>query len=139
LASNARCLYIFRLSAWHLLLFGESRPGVGDSILSVIEVAPSVLHQMHTLYVFRCTFIYCRPRARSCTMSDFMYFYFSVVLLMIPVCGTSFIQDLYVHSAYLYSVILDYIYILFTSPYISPLCSYSHSVLLFHFRCILIL
>ena len=46
-------VYIF-LGCPHGIYFshGESRPGVGDSILSQIEVAPSVLHQMHTLYVF---------------------------------------------------------------------------------------
>jgi len=117
LASNARCLYIFRLSAWHLLLFGESRPAVGDNILSMIEVAPSVLHQMHTLYVFRCTF-FLSAESQILYYVRLYVFSFQYCILMIPVCGTSFIQDLYVHSVYLYSVFYGYISILFISSYI---------------------
>ena len=102
---------------------GESRPGVGDIVVETDRGSSiSVTSDAHTLCILMY-FRYCRSRARSCIYVRLYVFYFQCCILMIPACGTSFTQVLYVPSVYLYSVILDYIYTLFTSSYISPLCS----------------
>jgi hypothetical protein len=58
---------------------GGSRPGVGDIVVETDRGSSiSVTSDAHTLCI-SMYFPFCRPRARSCTMSDFMYFHFSVV------------------------------------------------------------
>jgi len=61
-------------------------------------------------------------------MSDFMYFHFSVVI--VPGLWDIFYQDLYILSVYLYSVIHDYIYTLFTSSYISIVYIFIFSIVI---------
>jgi len=70
---------------------------------------------MHTLMYYD-VLSFCRPRARSCTMSDYLYFPFQCCLL-IPTCGMSVIRTCTLFSVLVLSI-YDYIFILFSSLYI---------------------
>ena len=129
MAFNARCLNLFRLSVRHPLLYGESRPGVGDNVVET-DRGSSIndTSDAHTLCILMY-FLYCRPRARSCIMSDFMYFPFQCCM-MVPACGTSFIGTCVVFQC-ICTLLFMIIYIFSLPRHISPLCSYSVLVLLF--------
>jgi len=115
LASNARCLYIFRLSAWQLLLYGESRPGVGDIVVETDRGSSiSVTSDAHTL----CISMYFPFVGREPDLVLCQILCISISVLYIdPGLWDIFCQDLFSLSVYLYSVIHDYICILFTSSY----------------------
>jgi hypothetical protein len=83
----------------------------------------------HTLCILMY-FPFCRLRASSCTMSYCMYLIPFQFCILIPACGTSFVRTCIFFQCILYLLFM-YINVFSLPRHISPLCSYSCSVLYF--------